>query len=536
MLLYESPWGLLDFQADGVALSYLRRDQLVTWDTGMGKTHHALALACLLFEDDLIDTCLVVCEKDKLGEWADDFATYTKLTTARYYGPKRKDLLSNPPQVMVSVYETVRNDAASKVEGKQRALVSGPLTDSLVGRRVLVIYDEMTKLKNRSSSTYRHHEFLLKSILGGREDDPLRRVGLTATPIERDPENAFNIIRLLFPGFMTVSQFEEEHVKGRDICDRPYGFKNIGIADHSEPWVTPFSKKVEHILQVKHKTDPDVVDQFPRQVEEFTYVEQHPTEEKFYIAVQDLIHEESDGVFDDMAGFGLLRQIACHPHAVLHSQGVMARKVVEIVGEEGIRKIPCNKLERLLSYIEGVVRGQGAQAVVFTFFGQSVLPIIHEALTREGYKVSINHGGMSVSQREDSKRAFRAGETEIFLTSDAGSRGLNLPNASYVINYELPLTHANYIQRINRIHRIDSTHESVTCQSFITAYTVEEGVVRLNEQRNTWADLLIEDDVDEGGEDGSTRMTAEDRRAIIKLARTTVPKKDRKTRKVSWAT
>lgn len=529
MRLYESPWGLLDFQADGVARSYLQRDQLVTWDTGMGKTHHALALTALLFEDDLIDHCLVVCEKNKFGEWTEDFATYTKLVTTRYYGPKRKAILDDLPQVMIGVYETIRNDAASKADGKQRALVSGPLTQALVGKRVLVIYDEMSKLKNRSSGIYRHHEHMLTAISRGHTDG-LRRVGLTATPIERDPENAFNIFRLLWPGFMTVSQFEEEHVKGRDIYDRPYGFKNIGDADHSEPWVIPFSKKVEHLLQIKHKTDPDVIDQFPKQVEEFTYVEQHQREEEFYNAVQDLIREEADSVFAEMAGFGLLRQIACHPHSVLHSQGEMARKVVEIVGEEGIRDIPCNKLERLVEYLDHVVAGQGAQAVVFTFYGQSVLPILRERLEAEGYKVSINHGQMTTSQRDESKRAFKEGETDIFLTSDAGSRGLNLPNASYVINYELPLTHANYIQRINRIHRIDSTHESVTCQSFITAYTAEEGVVRLNEQRNTWADLLLDDEDDMG-----ERMTAEDRRAIIKLARSTVPKKDRRTRKVSWA-
>ena len=66
--LYRSPIGLYQFQAEGVAYCYERNSNLLVWDCGIGKTHAAMATAALLFEDKLIDLCLVVCEKNKLTE------------------------------------------------------------------------------------------------------------------------------------------------------------------------------------------------------------------------------------------------------------------------------------------------------------------------------------------------------------------------------------------------------------------------------------------------------------------------------------
>ena len=40
-------------------------------------------------------------------------------------------------------------------------------------------------------------------------------------------------------------------------------------------------------------------------------------------------------------------------------------------------------------------------------------------------------------------------------------KGINLPEATYLLHFERPWTHANCVQRSNRIHRIDSLTESV---------------------------------------------------------------------------
>ena len=103
----------------------------------------------------------------------------------------------------------------------------------------------------------------------------------------------------------------------------------------------------------------------------------------------------------------------------------------------------------------------------------------------------------------------------VFLTSDAGSKGLNLPEATYLLHYERPLTHSNFIQRSDRIHRINSMHESVYIYSFVTLGTIEEGLLNLNLRRNDWSDTLLGDDE----VDSDEFLSAQDRRDLLRVGR-----------------
>jgi SNF2 family DNA or RNA helicase len=527
--LYFSPRGIYEFQARGAAEAYMRaisgwRANLILWDTGTGKSHLAMILAALLFEDGLIDHVLLAAESDKLKEWVKDFESYTTLSTVLYHSKplaKRQEIMAAPPQVIVSTYETIRNDAAHDRPKSAAALDSGFLTEGLAGKRVLVVYDEATKLKNRTSALYRHHAHLLRTLRKASVETSV--TAMTATPVERSPENAFNVARLLMPGFLSVEDFLDEHVASFTIDGEPRTFKNIGEADHYNPSIETFQSKLAPIVQVKRKSDPDVVDFFPRQVEEFSYVDQSKREGEFYQAAEEAIEEYVANSYDpesmQMASFGVLRQIAGLPSSLIHSGGALAQYIVHQVGEAGLLDLGSAKLDRLVRYLEPLIKGQGAQAVIFTFYGKSILPVIEQRLIKEGYRVASNSGQMTRVARDQSRERFIARDADIFLSSDAGSRGINLATAEYVVNYELPLTHANYIQRINRIHRIDSEHPSVTAQSFITAHTIEEAIVGLNVQRNEWSDLLLDDEEDLDA--AARHLTAGDRKRLLGIARDT---------------
>lgn len=513
MSLYHSDRGLYEFQAEGVARAYLRRDNLAVWDTGIGKSHLAMATAALLFEDDEIDHCLVICEKNKIDEWLDDFKKFTKLEGTLYYGTvaKRKKLRDSLPQVVISTYETSRNDAVSlvQVEGRRsKKMEPGPLLEALAGSRVLVVYDEMTKLGNRGSQNHKAHDFMVQHLRG---NGACRVMGLTATPIERSPENLYNLGRILMPNYLTVAQFERDYIRSKDIFGNAVKFKNLD-ADEAEPGTTPFKDFFRPVILRKRKTDPDVVDEFPKTSEEITYVDLSKRHMDFYHTVLDTFDDGSEQT--DRLLFGLMRQIAGHPAALIQSEGQMARQIVETVGEEGLRSLGSEKLSRLVEYLIPIVHGQGAQVVVFTFFGPSIIPLMKEALEAVDIRCALNHGKLSDRDRAEDMAAFKAGEKDVFLTSDAGARGINLPQALYVVEYEMSLTHANRTQRVNRIHRIDSEHPSVTFQSFIARDTVEEGIAQLVLKRNKWSDQLLEDD-----DVGEGFVSAEERRKLLRLAR-----------------
>lgn len=429
--LYHSDRGLYDFQAQGVAYCYERLDNLAVWDTGIGKTHLAMATSAILFEDGLIDHVLVVCEKNKVTEWRADYEKFTRLSAVLYYGDpkKRAALREAPPQVMISTYETSAKDAAKWVtvpKRKTKRLDPDCLTEALSGKRVLVVYDEMTKLGNRGSNLHKAHDLLVTSL---RKAATIRVLGLTATPIERSPENFYNLGRILcLESVGTVASFERDHIAAKDIFGNPSKFKNLSAAD-CDPGVVPFTEKIRPIILRKRKTDADVIDQFPRSTEEITYVPLADRQQEFYEAVKE-VFEDADEL-EQMILFTTLRQIAAHPLSLLSSKAKIAQTIVEQVGEDGLAALGSAKTDALVEYLQPLVRGQGAQVVVFTFFGPSVIPLLKAAIEAAGMSVACNHGGMGDADREYQKAEFKAGRRDVFLTSDAGARGINLPEATY---------------------------------------------------------------------------------------------------------
>lgn len=118
---------------------------------------------------------------------------------------------------------------------------------------------------------------------------------------------------------------------------------------------------------------------------------------------------------------------------------------------------------------------------------------------------------MTQSESADIRAKFRQSERPgVYLTSDAGARGINLPEATNIFEFESSLTYANHVQRIDRIHRINSTSPTVVCSTMVTNKSVEEGIVRKMLARNEQMDILL------GDEDaGESFMTAQERKSLF---------------------
>ena len=63
------------------------------------------------------------------------------------------------------------------------------------------------------------------------------------------------------------------------------------------------------------------------------------------------------------------------------------------------------------------------------------------------------HGDRSQREREDALRSFRSGETPVLVATAVASRGLDIPNVTHVINYDLPSDIDDYVHRIGRTGR-----------------------------------------------------------------------------------
>lgn len=67
------------------------------------------------------------------------------------------------------------------------------------------------------------------------------------------------------------------------------------------------------------------------------------------------------------------------------------------------------------------------------------------------------HGGMEQHQRDSALCKFRNGTTNVLVTTDLASRGLDIPNIRYIVHYHLPLTEDAFVHRNGRTARMDAS-------------------------------------------------------------------------------
>lgn len=63
------------------------------------------------------------------------------------------------------------------------------------------------------------------------------------------------------------------------------------------------------------------------------------------------------------------------------------------------------------------------------------------------------HGDISQSQREKTLARYREGRFSVLVATDIAARGLDIPAISHVVNYDLPMSAADYVHRIGRTGR-----------------------------------------------------------------------------------
>jgi ATP-dependent RNA helicase RhlE len=74
-------------------------------------------------------------------------------------------------------------------------------------------------------------------------------------------------------------------------------------------------------------------------------------------------------------------------------------------------------------------------------------------LTIDGHEAAAIHGNKSQNARQAALKSFASGKVRILVATDIAARGIDVPNITHVINYELPDDAENYVHRIGRTAR-----------------------------------------------------------------------------------
>jgi superfamily II DNA/RNA helicase len=87
---------------------------------------------------------------------------------------------------------------------------------------------------------------------------------------------------------------------------------------------------------------------------------------------------------------------------------------------------------------------------------------LEKELKNKHFPITVIHGKMTQTERNNIVNEFREGKTRILLTTDLLARGIDIPQVNLVINYDIPINKETYIHRIGRCGRFGKKGVSIT--------------------------------------------------------------------------
>jgi len=104
------------------------------------------------------------------------------------------------------------------------------------------------------------------------------------------------------------------------------------------------------------------------------------------------------------------------------------------------------------------------QVLVFTSSGVKADRVANK-LYKNGIHAKSIHGKKSQAARTEALNNFKAGRLQVLVATDLISRGIDIDNLPYVINYELPRSPKDFVHRVGRTGRASSEGQAI---SFVT--------------------------------------------------------------------
>src|SRR6266513_4160384 len=337
----------------------------------------------------------------------------------------------------------------------------------------LVIVDEAHRLKNRLSVNWRFVAGLSKKYM----------LLLTATPVQNDMDELFNLVSLLKPGALhTYDRFVERYV---------------GSADGRVPTHVPELRDRLRDVMVRNRrgiafTLP------PRRVHSLP-VRLSPRERRLYDDVTQFVRDAYWSVSGRMSWAARLtlivlqREIGSSTFAVAETLnrltqsplfGAAERERLEALRDDA-RAIRSNvKADHLM----GFLRSSDEKALVFTQYLRT-MQYLKGVLEGDGHRVVVYHGGLPPAAKDAAVQVFRGGG-QIFLSTEAGGEGRNLQFARTVANYDLPWNPLRIEQRIGRVHRLGQERE-VHVVNLWARETVEAYLMELLDRKIHMFELVV---------------------------------------------
>ncbi|MEI7718837.1 MAG: SNF2-related protein [archaeon] len=331
----------------------------------------------------------------------------------------------------------------------------------------IIIIDEAHKLKDKNTFRWKFVDKLQKK----------RLLLLTATPFQNDLIELYNLLSLLRRGHLgTISEFRS----------------NFLVDGNERQPLNPreLKRKLSEVM-IRRRRDEAKGVKYMKRIPRIQSVELTPAEKRAYEQVVDLLFLH----YLDFNGVPINTVLAAH--AILPKITSSSRSSIEFL--ENLINNPKyhsstieeaqgilhdfklltidSKLEKLIDLVAEISKRDAGTKILLYTKHPATLRYIAETLRKQNFSITEFMGGLTPDEKTKRIKEFKE-KTQIMVSTETGSEGLNLQFCSNIINYDLPWNPMAVEQRIGRLDRIGQKKD-IYVYNLATKGTMEEHVVDL---------------------------------------------------------
>lgn len=434
-------------------------------DMGLGKTLQTLAVLVAVQEQlgfttkttnfDLFQNettiqreplkTLIVLPSSLVFNWYNEAAKFTPhFSKMQYVGNDRKLLASrlDSCDLIFTSYSIVHRDISILEKYNFRYL----------------ILDESQYIKNKNSKIF-------KAI---NKIKTYNKIALSGTPIENSLDDLWSQMEFINPEILGTYNFFAENFK-------------IPIEKKQDE---NSLSELKNLIQpyILRRTKEQVLKDLPELTEQIYYCDMDPEQEKLYEQEKSKARNfllKTDGSSPDKISIintlMKLRQLSNHP---------------KMVDQES--EIDSGKYIAVTNYLETLVK-EKQKTIIFSSFVTNLS--FYTTWCKEN-KIAFCEitGETPASKREKQVKLFQEKDEPLlfFISLKAGGVGLNITKASYVLFLDPWWNPFAEKQGVGRAHRIGQLNK-VNVIRFISKNTVEEKIIKLQENKKLLSDSLLEE-------------------------------------------
>jgi hypothetical protein len=447
---HETLLPLFPYQREGMLHLAFTERALLADEMGLGKTIQAIAACALLHRLGKAARVLVVTPASLKTEWEEQIQRFTTLPYRLVFGGRRARLdtyaAGDAPFFTLVNYEQVIRDALD-------------LNARL--RPDIVVLDEAQRIKNWNTKTAQAIKRLRSRYA----------FVLTGTPIENRIDELYSLMEFINPAALgPLFRFNREYYD-LDARGKPAGYRNLAL----------LHQRIKPFLLRRRKADVET--ELPARTERNHFVPLTPGQQASY--------DDHETAAARLASIAKRRPLTQPEQDKLMRELAMMRMICDTNYILDPDDRACPKMDELARVLETCRENEDVKVIVFSEW-ERMLELARACCERLNVGCAWHTGAVPQRRRRAEINLFKSDpECRVFLSTDSGGLGLNLQNASVVINCDLPWNPARLEQRIARAWRKNQTRP-VTVVNLVAENTIEHRMLGTLAEKQALADGVLD--------------------------------------------